>query len=116
MSKPKAYKLMRDDARPIEFDGVEIAVAELDDYNPRRITRAAIYRTVGGKFVAEYNKSCRYQDVKDAGTDVVRWEVERAKVSSFPSLEAAAESFRPGPLTTMLLGKLQDQLKGERIE
>ena len=42
--------------------------------------------------------------------------VDRAKVSSFPNLEEAAESFRPGPITTMLLRKLQDQLKGERIE
>jgi hypothetical protein len=87
---------MRDDARPVEFDGVEAAVAEFDDVTTR--TRAAVYRTVGGRFVTEYTKSSRYHDGKD-----YLWEVDRAKVSSFPNLEEAAESFRPGPITTLLL-------------
>ena len=61
MSKPKAFKLMRDDARPVEFDGVEIAAAESHG-SPNSRTRAAIYRTVGGKFVTEYTKWARWYD------------------------------------------------------
>jgi hypothetical protein len=105
----KPYKLMRDDARPIEFDGAEVAVAELDASGNR--TRAAVYRTAGGKFISEYTKSGRFLEGGE-----YKWEVERAKVGSFDTLEEAAEWFRPGPITTMLLAKLQDQLKGERIE
>jgi hypothetical protein len=111
MSKPKAFKLMRDDARPIEFNGEEVAVAEMGDNYSR--TRAAVYSTVGGKFVTEYTKASRSFEGDGKYSE---WDVERAKVSVFPNLEEAAESFRPGPITTMLLQKLQGLLKGERIE
>jgi hypothetical protein len=112
MAKPAAkhYKLMRDDARPIEFDGVEVAAAELQPMDDTR-TRAAVYQTAGGKFVAEYTKWSYNRSAEPQ-----RWDVERAKVASCTSLEDAAEWFRPGPITTMLLQKLQEQLKGERID
>ena len=113
MAKPAAkhYKLMRDDARPIEFDGSEVAAAEYSD-SPAQLTRAAVYRTAGNKFISEYTKSRRYHSSNERET----WEVERAKVAVFETLEDAAEWFRPGPITTMLLAQLQDQLKGEQIE
>ena len=105
-SKAKHYKLMRDDARPIEFDGVEVAAVQLTD--PPHRTRAAVYRTAGGRFVCEYAKLGNY--AADG------WIPERAKIDHFDTLEAAAEWFRPGLITTMLLAKLHDQLKGEVIE
>jgi len=123
MSKTKAkhFKLMRDDARPVEFDGVEIAAEEREQGNR---TRAAVYQTVGGNYVAEYAKfdrRCVKSEIDDKGVyrpgeAVYEWEVSTAKVASFPTLEEAAEWFRPGAITTALLAQLQDQLKGEHIE
>lgn len=111
-TKPKHYKLMRDDARPVEFDGVEIAVVEREEVAPPKRTRAAVYRTAGGRFVSEYTKSTKYRD----GNDMYYWEVDRAKVAHFETLESAAEWFRPGPITTALLDELHYQLKGEHID
>ena len=112
MAKPPAkhYKLMRDDARPLEFDGWQVAVAEFQD-TIEKLARAAVYRTVGGKFVSEYSKSHRFTDGEKSW-----WQIERAKVAYFDTLEDAAEWFRPGPITTALLAKLQEELTGERIE
>jgi hypothetical protein len=112
-AKSKHYKLMRDDGRPIEFDGVQVAEEELSPAFEDTRSRAAVYQTVGGRFVSEYTKWEVYQPGDAASR---RWEVVRAKVAAFDTLEDAVEWFRPGPITTALLAKLQDQLQGERIE
>ena len=67
--------------RPFQFDGVVLAEAEIPKY------RAAIYRTMGGKFVTEFLV---------IGT-------ERSKAEVHGDIEAACAWFKPGTLTTKLL-------------
>lgn len=59
------YTLKRDGDRDLQFDGVEVAAFESGDLSVTH--RAAIYRTRGGKYVAEFSsreapKRSRYRD------------------------------------------------------
>lgn len=110
MADTKHYKLMRDDDRPLEFDGEQIAEVSLEDFGST-IKRAALYRTAGGKYVSEFRVEEHYVTSKPG-----EWEVTRAKVAHFNTIDEAAAWFRPGPLTTRLLSKLQNEITGEHIE
>ncbi len=87
--------------RPLQFEGELIAEAEKDatDRNGRRNERgpashrAAIYRTRGGTFVAEFSS------LDHAGG-------RAGKADVFGSLDDACDWFRAGPLTMELLKKL----------
>jgi hypothetical protein len=109
-TRPRHYELMRDDARRVEFYGVEVAAEESEDSLHGIHARAAVYRTVGGRFVSEYTTSRRW---RIAGEDEAKWEVGRAKVADFDTLEDAAEWFRPGPITTALLELQDHRSKGD---
>jgi len=88
-----SYTLSRGpDVRPLQFEGVVIAEVERDSadrngyrnvFGPQR-HRAAVYKTRGGKFVAEFST------VDHAG--------ERSgKADVFGTLDEACDWFRPGP-------------------
>jgi len=99
------FRLFRDRGRPIEFTGKEVGAVELVDLDGR--ARAAIYRTIGGKFVSEYAKwrGSRSSETRISG-----------KAEHFDTLEDAADWFRPGPLTVALLERIGHLLKPEQIE
>jgi hypothetical protein len=49
------FTLQRDEDRPLQFDGTELA--SIESRGTPVVHRAAVYRTIGGKFVAEFSSS-----------------------------------------------------------
>lgn len=103
------FTVERDAALPLEFDGVVLGEAEEGDgggpitVDTLVATRAAIYRTKGGKFVSEF--------ARWTVRPVVSWGKRRPpklfnKADVFPTLEAALGFFRPGRLTNALFSEL----------
>ena len=103
------FTVNRDDDVPLEFDGEILAVVEegeggADVTNDTLVrTRAAIYRTKGGKFIAEFS---RY-----VGRQVASWGRRGPpklfdKAGVFNTLDEAVGFFRPGRLTNALLEDL----------
>lgn len=89
------------DLRPLQFEGEIIAEVEKDSTERSGYRnalgpvsyRAAIYKTRGGKFVAEFS-SVDHDGARTGKADV------------FGTLDEACDWFRPGPFTTELLKKL----------
>jgi hypothetical protein len=112
MPAPRRCKVYRDNDRPLEFDGFELA-SEVDlSHRGLVATRAALYRTKGGKFIGEFT---RFE------TQAVQWDASAkvpllfAKGAVFDSQAAAMAWFRPGRFTNSLLDQL-GELASEFIE
>lgn len=97
--------------RPLQFEADLLGAVETGHGPQSSATyRAAIYKTRGGKYVAEFSTAKILYAVDTVHTPVSERKpisVERdGKAEVFDSLDAACDWFRPGPLTTRLLKNL----------
>jgi len=111
----KHFKLPRDKNRPLEFDGIELAVTtertqSLRTAGAAMVTRAALYQTRGGKFVAEFSK--KEAEPLYPNPDTPR-PIEFSKVGVFETQDEAMDSFEAGGRFTLALW---EQLGGQESE
>jgi len=113
----RRFKLARDNDRALEFDGVELAKVVERSRSTKTgaamVTRAALYRTRGGKFVTEFSKieaEGLYPNSNAARP------VEFAKAKVFDSQDIAMQWFRVGGRFTMKLWEQLGGLESEFIE
>jgi hypothetical protein len=98
-SQPSEFIVKRDKARPYSFAGVCLAWAT----QPAGLgsvfeLRAAVYRTVGGRFICTLSRVAVVQNAL-AGKSPAQDAAEFDKADVFTSLDDAMTFFRPGPLT-----------------
>jgi hypothetical protein len=113
--KYQRFKLARENDRPLEFEGIELAKVAERSQSTRTagaamVTRAALYRTRGGKFVSEFSK---FEAEPMYPNPSAPRPVEFAKVAVFDSQDVAMQWFRVGGRFTM---KLWEQLGGQESE
>ena len=103
----RRFKLARDRNRPLEFDGWMRAEIDEPTFSGQVLLRAAIYETLGGKFVTEMTRR-EVRPPVDYGT--AKRPFLFAKVAIFDSLDIAAMSFRTngGRLSERLLLQIGD--------
>ena len=99
------FKLARDRDRPVEFDGRVVAHVEELTVSGQVLTRAAIYETRGGKFIAEMT---RREINPPVNYGLGKRPFLFAKATVFDNLDLAAMSFRThgGRLTEALLKQI----------
>ena len=109
------FRLPRDNDRPLEFDGVELAkVAERSQSSrtagAAMITRAALYRTRAGKYVTEFSK---FEGEPLYPNPAAPRPVEFSKIAVHDSQDVAMLWFRVGGRFTL---NLWEQLGGQEPE
>jgi hypothetical protein len=122
-SSPQEFTVQRDGGRPFAFSGFCLAEAAMPGRFLDGVYRAAVYKTVGGKFITRLSKhddqvvaammgmspNVTFADLidEDAPADKPK---ERtgvfAKAGVFDTLDAALGWFRPGRLTDSIRKQL----------
>jgi hypothetical protein len=111
--KFRRFRVDRDDDRPLEFDGKTLGRVEESSHDGAVLTRAALYCTRGGKFVAEFS---RFETPGVTLGANVRRPMMFAKAQVFDSREMAITWFRPGGRITKLLLEQLGALEPEFVD
>ncbi len=109
----RRFRVDRDNDRPLEFDGKALGRVEEASHDGAVLTRAALYVTRAGKFVAEFTR------FETPGTTLganERRPMMFAKAQVFDSREIALTWFRPGGRIPKLLLEQLGELESEFIE
>jgi hypothetical protein len=113
----REFEVKRDGARPYAFRGIILAEASKDGLAFQRY-RAAVYQTVGGKFIttmtkedlaAKLSAAAAVQSDELLGISATKPKATTGQVHKadvFASLEEAMAWFRPGPLTDSIRKQL----------
>jgi hypothetical protein len=111
--KFRRFRVDRDDDRPLEFDGKALGRVEEASHDGAVVTRAALYGTRAGRFIAEFT---RFETPGMTLGANVRRPMLFAKAQVFDSREIAITWFRPGGRITKLLLEQLGALESEFIE
>jgi hypothetical protein len=109
----RRFRVDRDSDRPLEFDGKALGRVEEASHDGAVLTRAALYVTRAGKFIAEFTR------FETPGTTLganERRPMMFAKAQVFDSREVALTWFRPGGRITKLLLEQLGELEPEFVE
>jgi hypothetical protein len=109
----RRFRVDRDNDRPLEFDGKALGRVEEASHDGTVLTRAALYVTRAGKFIAEFT---RFETPDTTLGANVRRPMLFAKAQVFDSREIALTWFRPGGRITKLLLEQLGELESEFIE
>ena len=115
----KRFTIERDGNRPLQFNGIRCAVAEMSNIAMRQ-TRIALYETKAGSFITEFKSVDAMRQVLDHTLTEAISEMDQDpdsprrkkgrpdihKAAVFDSREDALGWFRPGRLTNKLLEQL----------